>query len=159
MISRKFWQNKKVLVTGVSFIGSHLVDKLVELGSDVRIVNLTKKHLPNFKTHVDKKRVEFYTRDLRDLRQAKKSVKDMDIIFHLACDHGGRGYVDLHQGATSSNFLLDGSVFWAGLKEGVEKIVFASSVFLTSPAIGCVVFNWSHLYPQPFPKLKARFIS
>jgi nucleoside-diphosphate-sugar epimerase len=150
MISRKFWQNKKVLVTGVSFIGSHLVDKLVELGSDVRIVNLTKKHLPNFKTHVDKKRVEFYTRDLRDLRQAKKSVKDMDIIFHLACDHGGRGYVDLHQGATSSNFLLDGSVFWAGLKEGVEKIVFASS--------GCVYPNFLQTDPGKTVYLKENMV-
>ncbi len=134
MINKKFWRRKKVLVTGASFIGSHLVDRLVDLGAKVRVVNLTKKHLLLIQEHVKNKRVEFYARDLRDLFQAKKSVKGIDIVFHLACDHGGRGYVDLHQGATSSNLLLDGSVFWACLKAGIEKIVFASS--------GCVYPNF-----------------
>ena len=129
-----YWKNKKVLITGASFIGSHLIDKLVELGSAVRVVNQSKKHLPNFEEHVSKKRIEFYARDLRDLGEAKKSVSDIDLVFHLACDHGGRGYVDLHQGPTASNLLLDGSVFKASLDKGVEKVVFASS--------GCVYPNF-----------------
>lgn len=141
-----FWKKKKVLVTGVSFIGSHLADRLVDLGANVRVVNLTKKHLPNIKDHVDKKRVEFITRDLRDLRQAHRSVKNIDIVFHLACDHGGRGYVDLHQGATASNLLLDGSVFWASLKAGVEKVIFASS--------GCVYPNFLQKNPGEVMYLK-----
>lgn len=140
MRSKNFWKKKKVLITGASFIGSHLVDRLVELTAEVRVVNLTKKHFPFIKEHVDKKRVEFYTRDLRDLANAQRAVKDMDIVFHLACDHGGRGYVDLHQGATASNLLLDGSVFWASLKEEVENVVFASS--------GCVYPNFLQTDPQ-----------
>lgn len=140
MVNKKFWQKKKVLVTGVSFIGSHLVDKLVELGAEVRVVNLTKRHFPLVKEYVKIKRIEFYTRDLRDLDQAKKAVKGIDVVFHLACDHGGRGYVDFHQGATASNLLLDGSVFWAALKEKVGKVVFASS--------GCVYPNFLQTDPQ-----------
>jgi hypothetical protein len=31
----------------------------------------------------------------------------MDIVVHLAADHGGRGYVDLHQ-VECSNLVLDG---------------------------------------------------
>lgn len=134
MINSNFWKNKKVLITGVSFIGSHLVDRLVEMGAKVRAVNISDKHKPLISEHIKKKNAEFVVRDLRDLNLARRSVAGVDIVFHLACDHGGRGYVDLHQGATSSNFLLDGSVIWASLKEGVEKVVFASS--------GCVYPNF-----------------
>jgi len=146
MINRRFWKKKKVLVTGASFIGSHLIDELIKLGTEVKVINLTKKHLSLFKEHVANKRIEFYTRDLRSIEEAKKSVKNTDIIFHLACDHGGRGYVDLHQGATASNLLLDGSIFRAALKEGVEKIVFASS--------GCVYPNFLQTDPNKTIYLK-----
>src|SRR3990167_3366565 len=146
MVNRNYWKGKRVLVTGVSFIGSHLVDRLVELGCRVRVVNISSKHKPLISRHIRKKDAEFIIGDLRDLQSAKKSVAGIDIVFHLACDHGGRGYVDLHQGATSSNLLLDGAVFWAGLKEGVDKVVFASS--------GCVYPNFMQTDPTKTIYLK-----
>jgi nucleoside-diphosphate-sugar epimerase len=57
----------------------------------------------------------------------------MDTVFHLAADHGGRGYVDLHQAACASNLALDGMLFLACKNAGVGKVVFASS--------GCVYPN------------------
>src|SRR5437879_7178625 len=54
-------------------------------------------------------------------------MQGMEIVFHLAADHGGRGYVDLHQAGPASNLFLDGLVFWEAHKAGVQKIVFASS--------------------------------
>lgn len=150
MVNRNFWKNKRVLIIGASFIGSHIVDRLVELGSYISVVNISGKHLPYIKEHVDKKRINFQIRDLRSLQEAQGSVKGMDIVFHLACDHGGRGYVDLHQGATSSNFLLDGSVFRASLKEGVDRIVFASS--------GCVYPNFLQTDPKKIIYLKEEMV-
>ena len=49
------------------------------------------------------------------------------MVFHLAADHGGRGYVDLHQAGPASNLFLDGLIFWEAVKAGVDKVVFASS--------------------------------
>lgn len=119
-------KNKRILVTGASFIGSHLIPKLVEKEvKSIRVVNLSGKHRSLFAKHL--KEIEFITRDLRILTNAVKSVKGMDVVIHLACDHGGRGYIYLFQGATASNFLLDGSVFYACLKQNVEKIYYASS--------------------------------
>jgi len=51
-------------------------------------------------------------------------MQDVDTVFHLAADHGGRGYVDLHQAGPASNFFLEGLVFAEALKSKVKKVVF-----------------------------------
>lgn len=123
------WKNKKVLVTGgASFIGSNLVDKLVILGAKVRVVDdLSSGKKDNIKHHLKQKSIEFIKGDLREQKTAKKSLKGVSLVIHFAGDHGGRGYIDLHQAGPASNFLVDGMVFWESLRSGVEKIVFASS--------------------------------
>lgn len=67
-------------------------------------------------------------------------MQDVQVVFHLAADHGGRGYVDLHQAGPASNLFLDGLVFWEALKARVEKVVFASS--------GCVYPNFLQSDPD-----------
>ncbi|MCM8787406.1 MAG: SDR family NAD(P)-dependent oxidoreductase [Candidatus Omnitrophica bacterium] len=134
---RRFdWKNKKVLVTGgASFIGSHLVDELVKKGANIRVIdNLSSGIKENISQHLNKKTIEFIKGDLLDSRVAKRATKRIDIVFHLANDHGGRGYVDIHQAACSTNLIIDGNVFYQSLKNKVEKIVFASS--------GCVYPNY-----------------
>lgn len=130
------WRKKKVLITGgASFIGSSLADTLINKGAQIRIVDdLSSGKLDNISVHVKNKSIEFIQDDLRNPGVTKKAVKDIDIIFHLAADHGGRGYVDLHQASTSSNLFLDGLVFWEALNADVEKIIYASS--------GCVYPNY-----------------
>jgi len=126
-------KNKRILITGASFIGFHLIKKLIDLDVfRIRVVNLTDKNKKNLIKNF--KEIEFYSRDLRNINEAKRSVKGMDIVFHLAADHGGRGYVALRQSNTATNFILDGSVFKACLNEGVEKVFYASS--------GCVYPNY-----------------
>jgi nucleoside-diphosphate-sugar epimerase len=123
------WKGRPVLITGgASFIGSHLVDGLVERGAVLRVVDdLSSGHRENIKGHVDAGRVEFVRADLKEPGVAQKMVDGMATVFHLAADHGGRGYVDLHQAACASNMMLDGLVFDAAWRAKVEKIVFASS--------------------------------
>ncbi|MEO0142434.1 MAG: SDR family NAD(P)-dependent oxidoreductase [candidate division WOR-3 bacterium] len=132
----EFWSNKKVLVTGgASFIGSHLVDALLNKGAKVRIVDdLSSGKLENIQGHIDKKRVEFIKADLREPNVTRDAMKGIEIVFHLAADHGGRGYVDLHQAGPATNLFLDGLVFYEAKRANVDKIVFASS--------GCVYPNY-----------------
>lgn len=129
------WRGRPVLVTGgASFIGSHLVDRLVERGAVVRVADdLSSGHLDNIKEHVDRGRVELIRVDLKEPGIAQKVVDGMSVIFHLAADHGGRGYVELHQSACALNMMLDQLVFDAAAKAKVDKVVFASS--------GCVYPN------------------
>ena len=135
------WSRRKVLVTGgASFIGSHLVDALLDRGADVRIVDdLSSGRIENLREHLDCRRVEFVQADLREPGVAARSVSGISIVFHLAADHGGRGYVDLHQAQCAGNLLLDGLLFRACVSAGVEKVVYASS--------GCVYPN--HLQGDP----------
>jgi nucleoside-diphosphate-sugar epimerase len=136
------WTGRKALVTGgTSFIGSNLVDALVARGADVRVVdNLTSGKLDNIRSHVEAGRVEFREGDLKDIRVAREAVEGIETVFHLAADHGGRGYVDLHQAACATNLALDGIVFLAAHEAGVDKVVFASS--------GCVYPNSAQTDPE-----------
>lgn len=126
---------RPVLVTGgASFIGSHLVDALVTTGARVRVVDdLSSGRLANIRRHIDSGCVEFVRADLLDPAVPRRAVAGMHTVFHLAANHGGRGYVDLHQAACATNLLLDGAVFRACHLAGVEKVVYASS--------GCVYPN------------------
>ena len=136
-----FWKNKKILVTGgASFIGSHLIDDLVSKNLEVRVVDdFSSGTFKNIKHHIANNNIEFVKGDLRETRIAKKSVRGIDLIFHLAGDHGGRAYVDLHQAGPATNLLLDGNLFWQAYRAGVGKIVFASS--------GCVYPNFLQINP------------
>jgi nucleoside-diphosphate-sugar epimerase len=136
------WDRKKVLVTGgASFIGSHLVDALLQRGARVHVVDdLTSGRLENIESHLKNGRITFMEADLREPGVTRAAMKGIEIVFHLAADHGGRGYVDLHQAGPASNLFLDGLVFWEAVKAGVEKVVYASS--------GCVYPNYMQTDPQ-----------
>jgi nucleoside-diphosphate-sugar epimerase len=135
------WKGCPVLVTGgASFIGSHLVDALLARGARVRVVDdLSSGRLGNIQAHLDSKRVELVRMDLKEPGAADCAVIGQRVIFHLAADHGGRGYVDLHQAACSTNLMLDGMLFDACRRAGVDKVVYASS--------GCVYPN--HIQADP----------
>jgi nucleoside-diphosphate-sugar epimerase len=130
------WKNRNVLVTGgASFIGSGIVDLVLSKGARVRVVDdLSSGKLDNIQAHIHAGRVEFMQADLREQKNAEIAVEDMSVVFHLAADHGGRGYVDLHQAACATNLMLDGMLFHACYKAKVDKVVYASS--------GCVYPNF-----------------
>jgi len=131
------WQETPVLVTGgASFIGSHIVDGLVRRGAKVRVAD-------NFssgkRAHLTHTGLDVHEVDLLDADACARACENVEVVFHLAADHGGRGYIDLHQVACSTNLILDGNVFRAAAAQGVGKVVYASS--------GCVYPN--HLQTNP----------
>jgi len=78
----------KVLVTGgAGFIGSHLVDRLMEMRCFVRVVdNLSSSSLDNVKRWLGDYSFYFVRGDLKDLAVAEKAVNGVDVVFHLAAN-------------------------------------------------------------------------
>jgi dTDP-L-rhamnose 4-epimerase len=121
----------KILVTGgAGFIGSHLVDALVDRGHEVIIYD-------NFEPQVHKTEPEYLNRnarliraDVRDKDRLKNALMDAEIIFHHAAMVGvGQSmyqvekYVDVNTFATAK--LLD---ILVNEEHGVKKVIIASSM-------------------------------
>ena len=82
------WNGKKVLVTGAGgFIGSHLVEKLTELGAKtyafVRYNSRNDRGLLELLPKEIQDHIEVILGDLRDPESVKSAVKNSQIIFHL----------------------------------------------------------------------------
>ena len=129
------WDGKKVVVTGgASFIGSHLVEALTKEGAEVWVIDdLSSGVLSKLPLAVTDKRTVI--RDIHNYGSYLPLLfQGTAVVFHLAADHGGRGYVATQQVATSRNLALDSIVFKACYKASVGKVVYASS--------GCVYPNY-----------------
>ena len=121
------WTGERVLVTGgASFIGSHLVEDLVDHGADVRVADdLSSGELENLAAVDDE--IEFLEGTLKEMSFAEEATEDVDTVFHLAADHGGRGYISNYPANCATNMALDNVVYEAAAENGVDRISFASS--------------------------------
>ena len=146
------WNNKNVLITGgASFIGSHLTEKLVEKGAIVRVAE---NFSSSERVHIENIDCETLEGDLLDPSFCDRATKGIDIVFHLAADHGGRGYIDSHPVECSTNMILDGQVFRHAHQNGAGKIIFASSgcVYPTSAQMDVTkeVFLYEDMVTPPY---------
>jgi dTDP-glucose 4,6-dehydratase len=125
-------KNKKILVTGSDgFIGSHLTEKLVRQGCQVKaFVFYNSFNSWGWLDHSPKEikeNIEIFAGDIRDPFGVHTAVKGCDIIFHLAAliaipysYHSPATYVDTNIKGTLN-------VMQAGRAHNVEKIVHTST--------------------------------
>jgi len=74
----------KVLITGgCGFIGSHLVEKVISAGYDVRVLGL-KCDFERVEHLIKENKIEFMRGDVADSAVCKKAVRGCDIVSHLA---------------------------------------------------------------------------
>jgi UDP-N-acetylglucosamine 4-epimerase len=76
----------EILVTGgAGFIGSHIVDRLLEEGFKVRVLdNLSTGEKKNLAQHQNKKDFQFIEGDIRNVELANKAVRGVDAVIHEA---------------------------------------------------------------------------
>lgn len=88
-VSKVQLKNKKVIITGAEgFIGSHLTEKLVEIGADVTaLVQYNSFNNWGWLETLDKRiksEIEVYTGDIREYDNISKAIMGKDVVFHLA---------------------------------------------------------------------------
>ncbi len=121
------WNGEHVLVTGgASFIGSHLVEDLVAAGASVRVADdFSSGEMENLQAVADN--IEILEGNLKHRSFADEATADIDTVFHLAADHGGRGYISQYPANCATNMALDNIVYESAAQNGVNRICFASS--------------------------------
>ena len=112
------------LVTGgAGFIGSHLVDKLINQGQRVIVVdNLSGGKKENLNPKAD-----FYNLDVCDFKKIKPIFAGVDFVFHLAAIPRVPLSVEDPVGTSKVNILGTVNVFKAAVDAKVKRIIFASS--------------------------------
>lgn len=123
-----FWQNKKVVVTGgAGFIGSHLVEMLVDFGALVTVVdNLENGRLDYLNKVRDK--IIFLQEDMRDLKKAKKVCRGQKIVLNLAAKVGGVDFNQQHLGTMfRDNVMINTNVLEAAREAQIERFLVVSS--------------------------------
>jgi GDP-D-mannose 3', 5'-epimerase len=114
----------RVLVSGAGgFIGGHLVKALLDQGDDVHAADI--RPLEEWK-QAHRGAVNLDCLDLSERQFARIAAADCEIIYHLAADSGGMGYISYHHADCMTNILADTQMARAALETGA-RIYYASS--------------------------------
>ena len=117
--------SKKVLVTGAAgFLGSHLSEKLSDLGHEVIGID---NMIGGYDDNVPKN-IEFHNIDCCDFEKIKKIMKNVNVVYHCAATaHEGLSVFSPFE-ITKNNYLASVSIFTAAVNEKVDRIIFCSSM-------------------------------
>ncbi len=132
-----------VLVTGgAGFIGSHLVDALLERGYEVRVADdLSSGSLENLKRHLGGRDLEILKGDLREPEVCERAVRDAELVFHFAANPEVRLSSTEPGVHFSENVVLTFNLLEACRREGsIEAFLFASS---------STVYGDARVHPTP----------
>ncbi|MEO6529202.1 MAG: NAD-dependent epimerase/dehydratase family protein [Gemmatimonadaceae bacterium] len=117
----------RCLVTGgAGFIGSHVTDRLLALGHEVRVVdNLSTGNRANL-AHIED-RIDFQLGDLCKPADATKAVEGVDVIYHLAALPSVPRSLKDPWGSHDANVNATVHLLQAAVKAGVRRVVYSSS--------------------------------
>lgn len=112
---------KSIVTGGCGFIGSHLVNKLVELGHEVVILDKVKSLNPN-------KNSKYYCLDLsEDFNKFSNLFENVTNVFHLASEVSIPYCVEYPNQSMRNNILSTMNVLECSRLFGVDKFVFSST--------------------------------
>lgn len=135
------------LVTGgAGFIGSHIVDALLERGSQVRVLDNLSTGNPKNLSHVAD-RIEFIEGDVREAQAVAKAVRKVDCVFHQAAlpsvPRSVENPLETHHACITGTL----NVLNESRLAGVQRVVYAGS----SSAYGNLAFSSKRETDRPGP--------
>ncbi len=114
----------KILVTGgAGFIGSHLVDALLQKGHKVLVID----NISTGKRENLNEKAEFHELDLADLEKIKPLFKGVDFVFHLAAVPKIMVSIENPVSAHQNNLTNTLNILIAAKEARAKKVIYASS--------------------------------
>lgn len=118
-------RGKKILVCGGGgFIGGHLVRRFISGGAesvrsvDVKPLSQWYQVLPG---------AENLVLDLKDRENCQQAAEGVDVVFQLAADMGGMGFIENNKALCMLSVLTNTHMLMAARDKGVERFFYASS--------------------------------
>ena len=123
---------KKVLITGgAGFIGSHLTDRLLEMGNEVIVYDNFDDYYAGKRANLEKAarstHFKLVESDILDYKRLLASMNDVDVAFHLAAQPGVRFSAKNPWKTNRVNVEGTLNVLLSAKENNIEKFIFASS--------------------------------
>jgi len=120
---------RKVLVAGAGgFIGGHLVKSLVNQGLEVRAVDIK----PKENWYQINQSAQNFESDLSDLNSCRAHMDSVDVVYNLAADMGGMGFIENHKAECMLSVLINTHLLMAAKENYISRFFFASSACVYS---------------------------
>ena len=145
LADHKFWNNKRVLITGISgFVGSHLTEKLIDLNAEV--FGIVRRHsVPEYRniSHIINK-IKLVEGNLQDLSSLLTTINEHEpeIIFHL----GAQSFVPTSFRCPIETYDTN-IIGTANLLETIRQ----SQINIESIFIACSSEEYGMVYPHELP--------
>lgn len=111
------------LTGGAGFIGSHLTERLIEKGYQVKIFDNLSRNAIKFTNVLKHKNVEFVQGDIMDLKKLTKSMKGTDIVVHLAAIAGVSNYYKFPAKTLKTNLIGTYNILEAMLLNNTKRLI------------------------------------
>lgn len=113
---------------GAGFIGSHLVDELLSRSNEVVVLdNLSSGKMEFLEKHFDDPNFTFINIDILELENLKSTIKDVDMVFHLAANPDVRLGAENTSIHLEQNIIATYNVLEAMRLNDVKNIIFTST--------------------------------
>ncbi|MDA4129362.1 MAG: NAD-dependent epimerase/dehydratase family protein [Thaumarchaeota archaeon] len=117
-----------IITGGAGFIGSHLTEQLLRNKDEVLCVDdLSRGNLSNLEIANKSKNFRFVQGNLSSQEFAHQAIRDAEIVYHLAAVNGTRFFYEKPRFVIETNIKTTENVLEAANRNGIGKVVFASS--------------------------------
>ena len=118
-------KNKKILVVGAGgFIGGHLTKKLLDDGNLIVATDIKPREywFQEFETANN-----YYSMDMKDIKNCKEVTKNIDLVFNMACNMGGMGFIENNKAECMQSVLINTNLLIACKENRIKRYFFSSS--------------------------------
>jgi len=116
---------KSIVTGGAGFIGSHIVDRLVELGHEVIVIDNESATVHDHFYYNDK--ATYYKIDVGDYTGIRPLFEGVDYVFHLAAESRIQPTIDNPLLCLLTNAYGTASVLQSAREAGCKKVMYSST--------------------------------